>query len=104
MLGLDTSELPSTSSLPQTTTLPSVASASLDELTTIGPDFRLTTSATDIANGATDEANYVTEQSKEKEATTGTPTFFTAESQPSTSPGLSTLPDERDSVVEHRPS
>ena len=104
MLGLDTSELPSTPSLPQTTTLPSVASASLDELTTIGPDFRLTTSATDIENGATDEANYVTEQSKEKEATTGTPTFFTAESQPSTSPGLSTLPDEGDSVVEHRSS
>ena len=63
MLGLDTPELPSTPSLPQTTTLPSVASASLDELTTIGPDFRLTTSATDIENGATDEANYVTEQS-----------------------------------------
>ena len=104
MLGLDTSELPSTPSLPQTTTLPSVASASLDELTTIGPDFRLTTGATDIENGATDEANYVTEQSKEKEATTGTPTFFTAESQPSTSPGLSTLPDEGDSVVEHRSS
>ena len=102
MLGLDTSELPSTSSLPQTTALPTVASASLDELTTIGPDFRLTTSAPDIDGGAKDSADYVTERSEEKEAaaTTGTPTFFTAESQPSTSPGLSTLPDERDSVLE----
>ena len=102
MLGLETSELPSTPSLPQTTALPTVASASLDELTTIGPDFRLTTSAPDIDGGAKDEVDYVTEQSGEKEAgaTTGTPTFFTAESQPSTSPGLSTLPDERDSVLE----
>ena len=68
MLGLETSELPSTSSLPQTTALPTVASASLDELTTIGPDFRLTTSAPDIDGGAKDEADYVTEQSREIES------------------------------------
>ena len=106
MLGLATSELPPTFPLPQTTPVPTVGSTSLDELTTIGPDFRLTTSTSAPDIGGSDEVDYVTEQNGGEEkspATAGTPTFFPTESQASTSPSspsLSTLPDERSSVAE----
>ena len=62
MLGLATSQLPTTFPLPQTTPVPTVGSASLDELTTIGPDFRLTTSTSAPDIGGSDEVDYVTEQ------------------------------------------
>ena len=95
-----TTAIPSTSPAPpqSITHPPTVTSSSLDDLTTIGSDFKLTTSAPGVSFLDSSDARSVTDP--QKEVSTNLPTFFTSQSQPSTSTNsleLTTVPGETDS-------
>ena len=97
-----TTAIPPTSPAPpqSMTPPPTVTSSSLDDLTTIGSDFKLTTSAPGVSFLDSSDASSVTEAQKEVSVATNLPTFFTSQSQPSTSTNsleLTTVPGEIDS-------